>query len=277
MKFLTLMLIFSNIYLLSQKVNFEKVFYRNPDNLAIQISVDNLKLDSINRIELKNNAILRLKNSSSIQSDDFFTDLYYDNGDNKFTIIFNSKGIKLTDIKSLEGTFKYFTPTQSNTSIHQLNIDYSSFENLVYEDSKSKIKIVYLDAFKIDSLKNNKDYLKKIIKNNDLDKALFEDAIKKHLKHRSDFKIPHNLKTNVIFYIENPTYKVVSTKFKKSGDNDQPSILSEHHSDKWTIWELRYFDKPCPKTYNVEVISENEDSVRLFDFNILTLQTSDIP
>ena len=257
-----------NCILFSQVVNFEKAFLRDEINTSIQISVNGIKLDSINRIELKNKAILSLKNSSNLYSDNFLTDLYFDNLDNKYTIVYNLKENNIDDLKSIRGTFKYFTPSISKNSINLLNITNSSFEKLIFEDSNSKIKIIYLDAFKIDSLRNNKRYFKKIVRNNNLDKTIFQDAIDNHLGQRDNFKIPKNLQNNVIFYIESPIYKVVSNKVQKSEKYNSPEVVSEHHSDKWTIWELRYFNQSIPKDYTIEIISENEDSISEFDFNI---------
>lgn len=259
-----------NQNLFSQIFNFEKAFIRDSENITIQISIDELNLDTINRISLKNSAVLTYGKSKKIYSDDFLTDMYYDEDSNLFNIVFKAKPKIFNKLKSIEGTFKYLTPSISKNSIQNVNINNSFIEKLVFNDSN--IRILYLNAFKIDSLINNKsefeNWKNNIISENNLDKNIFETSISEYLKNRNQFKLPNHLKCNVMFYIENPTFKVVKNTFLKSDSYNSPEVQSEFHSDSWTIWELRYFKNRMPENYTIEFILENDESINEFNFKI---------
>jgi hypothetical protein len=256
-------MLFSHL-LFSQKVNVERAYYRNRDekkiNIEISLNIENLELDSINRIELKNNAIIHFDKET--KSDDFYTDKYFDNFNNRYRIVFQTSNKNLKTIKYVKGTFKYFTPSLTKQSIVNLNITENSYGKLIFNDSNSRIKIL---AIKVDSTFNKetkfKKYLKEVFKQNHLKNN--KTAVKSFIKYRYSSVIPKNLKSTIFFYAENPTDKVVSLNSIFS-----PTVTAEFHSEKQTIWELRYFNETVPAELPINVILENKQSLREFKFKI---------
>ncbi|WP_300671188.1 hypothetical protein [Soonwooa sp.] len=269
-KYLFLLLLAFGQSIFAQEFSLSKAFVRDSEDITIQLLIKNLKLDSINRIELKKNAILKLNDGTSLHSDEFLTDNYYDKAGNTYDIVFETAPETLKKIKSISGTVKYFTPSVANKAIQRIKIDETMKDKLVFKNLD--IKVLYMDALKIDSLQNNQKnfsvWKAKIVSENKLNSKLFNTAITKYLKDRYRFEMPRNLTNNMLFYIENPTYHVAKNYVVKSDLYDFPEAGSEYHSKAWTFWELNYSLRSFPKNYEIELIMENKTAVKYYNFKI---------
>ena len=272
------LLLISNL-IFSQQISLNKTYIRdsNPTfkTVAIQLKFENLKLDSLNSVELSGNAEAILSDSNKYFSDDFYTDKYFENKENNYDIVFDSLNKNLNFIKCIKGKLKYISLSESNNSIVKILI--KNEESLIFEDSKTGIKIFMFDAKNLDDIYKKKRVLKAYLKNvsskNSLDKEIFSDAIMSFLKDRYQFKIPQNLSEDKVFYVENPSYKVINLEIYDTNNIKFSEISSEYHSEKWTTWEKRYFDgKKIPKNFFVKILLENPESIKYIDFELKNIE-----
>ena len=273
-----IILLISNL-IFSQQISLNKTYIRdlNPKfkTVAIQLKFENLKLDSLNSVELIGNAEAILSDSKKYFSDDFYTDKYFENKENKYDIVFDSLNKDLKFIKSIKGKLKYVSLSEPNNSIVKILI--KNEESLIFNDNKTGIKIFMLDAKKLDEIYKNKKKLKTYIKSlsvkNNLNKEIFSDAIMSFLKSRYKFKIPLNLSENKLFYVENPSYRVIDLEIYDVNNVKISKITSESHSEKWTTWEKRYFDgENLPKKFLVKILLENPESIKHIDFELNNIE-----
>lgn len=147
----------------SQQISLNKTYirdsYSNFKTVAIQLKFENLKLDSLNSIELTGNAEAVLSNSNKYFSDYFYTDKYFENKENKYDIVFDSINENLKFIKTLKGKLKYISFSESNNSI--ANILIKNEESIIFTDNKTGIKIFMFDAKKLDEIYKKKRILKR--------------------------------------------------------------------------------------------------------------------
>jgi len=265
-------------YFFSQEISVNKIFVRNNfekyKRFGVELIVDNIKLDSLHSMELQGNSVA-VCNSKKKYSDNFYTDKYFEKKDNKYVIVFDSINNKILNFERLSGILKYISLSEKNKSI--LNIKTQNIESKILDDKNTDIKIAYLNAFELDKIQNKnrilKRYINKYSSKFKLNKIIFSDAIRSFLKHRYEFKIPKNLSEDVIFYAENPKYKVIDIVILDKNNKKISRVTSEHHSEKWTVWEEQYFDgEKLPNDFTVKVLLENKESIELLDFDFKNIK-----
>lgn len=102
-----------------------------------------------------------------------------------------------------------------------------------------------------------------------MDKEIFSDAVTSFLKDRYQLKIPQNLSEDRVFYVENPSYKVIELEIYDLNNAKISEITSEYHSEKWTTWEKRYFNgRKLPDNFVVKILLENPESIKYIDFEL---------
>lgn len=277
--FLLTFLLFSiQLETLCQEVQLDKVFIesdRATKMLSIRIKINGIKLDTLNRVKLLGDAYAFTKDSSMFISDWFYSDDYLDNDDNHYTFVFDSIPMNIMQFARIDGKLQLFSPSEKKNSIVIVPGGILNYNNNIIPKNSDNIKVVPINAFILDKIKKRRKkfnkYLIKSISENNLNETLFLETLNKYFDGRNQFKLPSNIEDNIIFYIENSKFKVVriSIDDNKTG---KLSVMSKLNGPNSAIWEIRYFKSKLSDDFAIEVILENRESIKDFDFELLNVE-----
>ena len=281
---LVLITITINTAIWSQKVTLDKVSYESYStfkSVAVEIKIDGVKLDTINRIKLLGNAFAYIGKSKEYISDSFYSDEYQDNSDNKYTIVFDSISKQINNFEKVTGTLRYFHPSTYDKSIVVIENAKNTFNSNVLSKNSDEIKVIPINGLILHKLNKRKKklpkYLDGIILKNRLDKNLFIETLSKHFDNYKDFNSLNKLSDFIIFYIEQPHFKVVSIHLEDSNNKNRTGyysveINSKLNGPKSAIWISSNFGKKLNDDYKIEIRYENKNSIKDFEFELSNLQ-----
>ncbi len=237
----------------------------------INLEINGILLDSINRIKLIENAIATNNDSKHI-SDWFYSDHYNDNYDNKYTIVFDSINKNISEFQNIKGRMRYFYPSKERNSIVEITNGTSKFNKNLLEKNPTKIKVVFIDAKKLDKIRSKKrklnKYLSELIKVNKLSEPLVNQTFEKYFRNRDEFQVSKEIMKNFIFYIEHSELRVNKILIIDKKTNKKGYISFQINSSDSSIWELRSFNNVPFDDIEIELIFENFESITNFDFEL---------
>lgn len=247
----------------------------------VEIIVNEINLDTINRLKLLDQAFAHTKNLNSFASDSFHTDGYSDNYDNKYTIVFDSIPNEVNNFERVTGVLRYFYPSIENKSIVIIENGNEAFNSNILDQNSKEIKIVPINGFILHRSKKRKrrlnKYLTEIILENDLDKNLFIETLSRHFEDYQDFKMIKKLSDFILFYIEQPSFKVVSIKIEDSNSKNRDGyysidINSKLNGPESALWISSNRGGKLKSNYNIEIRYENSKSIQDFEFELLNIE-----
>lgn len=276
-----LILLFIQINLWSQTVSLNNVHIKS-DSITkivyVKIVVNDIKLDSIKRIKIIDKAYANTKNLNIYLSDTFYSDGYLDNYNNEYVFVFDSIPNQITAFEKINGVLRYFNPSIEKKSIVNNNKGREIFDSNILQGYSSDIKVVPIDGLTLHKLKKQRrklnKYLNKVISINHLDKNLFFETLNKHFNQYKEFELFDKLSNMIIFYIEQPYFKVVSINIEDSSSENRNGYYSvdinyKLNGPKSAIWISKNSGEKLDHDFNVEIMYENKKSIRDFEFELL--------
>lgn len=241
----------------------------------VQIKISGVKLDTLNRVKIIGNALATAKDSNKFFSDWFYSDDYLDNYDNKYTIVFDSIPNDVMRFEKVNGILRLFSPSEEKKSVLIIPEGKSTFDSNIIGGKSSNIKVIPINAIVLNKLKKRKkkfaEYIKETISKNHLNKSLFIETLNKYFNNRQQFKLPKNISENIVFYIEHSNFKVVTISINDSKNRDKQFLGSKLNGPESAIWEYRNFKRKLSSDFVIEVVYENQESIKDFEFELLNV------
>lgn len=275
---LLLLLLLIQFESLSQEVLLDTVFIE-PDTttkmVSIRIEINGTKLDTLNRVKLLGDAHADSEKSSMFISDWFYSDDYLDNEDNLYTFVFDSIPIHVEHFKRIEGKLRLFSPSKEKNSIVIVSGGIVNYNRNIIPSNPDSIKVIPINAIQLDKIKKRRkqfnSYVKRTISENQLNETLFLETLHRYFDDRSQYKLPKTIKDNIIFYIEYVDLRVVKITIEDH-NTGRLSDMSKLNGPNSAIWEISNFRSKFSDVFAIEVILENKESLKDFDFDLLNVE-----
>ncbi|MFS4483079.1 hypothetical protein ACKGJY_08670 [Hyunsoonleella sp. 2307UL5-6] len=260
----------------SQEVALNKVRLESDSTIKIvyvQIKIDGVKLDSLNRIKLLGNASVFTDESKEYISDWFYSDDYLDNYDNNYTIVFDSIPNQVNKFKRISGTLRLFNPSEEKSSIVRVSNDESTFNSNIISQNSNNIKVVPIDGFLLHKLKWKKrkirKYIAEIINQNQLNEVLLLKTLSQYFEQNKKTKFLKKVSDYILFYIEKENFEVMSISIDDTTKNEKRYVSSKLNGPKSAIWSFINYKPKLNNNFIMEVIYENAESITEFNFELL--------
>lgn len=260
----------------SQEVTLNKVRFESDSTIKIvdvQIKIDGVKLDSLNRIKLLGNASAFTDDLKKYNSDWFYSDDYLDNYDNKYTIVFDSIPYQVKHFERISGTLRLFNPSEEKSSIIKVLNNTSTFNSNILFQNSNDIKVVPIDGYFLHKLKWKKrkfrEFITGIVNQNQLNEVLLLQTLSEYFEQNKKSKFLKKVSDYILFYIERENFEVMSISLNDTNKDEKRFVNSKLNGPKSAIWSFRNYKLKLNSDFVIEIIYENAESITEFNFELL--------